>query len=92
MAVSASLSASPSAPPHGAVLTVTYTVSGNDPVPPHQAVIAGRVSVGGVPFDVSTNVTIPGTPALPVTYEMPSCTGLTFTATADPAVFTAVIP
>jgi len=92
MAVSASINANPSAPAHGDTITVTYTVTGNDPVDPSAAQVTGRVVVGGTPFDVFTSITLPGTPAATVTYAVPACPGLTFVATADPAVFTAVVP
>jgi hypothetical protein len=94
MAVSCSLGANPSAPNHGDTLTVTYTVTGNDPVDPSQATITGRVVVGGIAYDVSTAVTLPGTPAAAVSYIVPvsSDPSLIFAATADPAVFTAPVP
>ena len=94
MAVSASLAAAPSAPAHGATLTASYTVTGNDPVDPSQATITGRVVVGCTAYDVSTTVTLPGTPAAAVSYIVPvsSDPSLIFSATADPAVFTAPVP
>jgi hypothetical protein len=79
-------------PDHGDTITVTYSVDGNDPVDPQTATISGRVVVGGVPYDLSTNLTLPGTPSAPVTYGVPACTGLSFVATADPAVYTSVVP
>jgi hypothetical protein len=48
--------------------------------------------VGGVGYDLATTITLPGTPAAPVIYNLPVSPDLTFTATADPAVFTAVVP
>jgi hypothetical protein len=92
MAISASLIVVPSAPNHGDTVTVTYSVQGNDPVPASQATISGEVVVGGEQFDVSTLVTLPGSPAADVTFAVPTCPGLTFSATDDPAVFTAVVP
>ena len=92
MAVTCDIAATPSAPAQGATLTATYSVAGNDPIAPSTATVSGRVVVGGSPYDVSTSVTLPGTPAGAVTYDVPSCPGLTFAATADPAVFTAVVP
>ena len=92
MAISCDIGASPSAPHHGDTLTVTYTVTGNDPVDPSAANVTGRVVVDGIPYDVSTSITKPGTPAAPVSYAIPACPGLTFSATADPATFTAVVP
>jgi hypothetical protein len=92
MAVSCDINAAPSAPNHGDTITVTYSVSGNDPIDPANAVIAGRVVVGGTGYDVSTSVTLPGTPSASVSYDTPTCPELTFTSTSDPAVFTAVVP
>jgi len=92
MPVSCDMNASPSAPAHGETVTITYSVQGNDPIDPTSATITGRVVVGGTPYDVSTAVTLPGTPAASVTYDVPLCTGLSFVSTADPAVFTAVVP
>jgi len=92
MPVSCDVNASPSAPAHGETVTVTYSVTGNDPIDPTSATITGRVVVGGTPYDVSTAVTLPGTPAASVTYDVPLCTGLSFISTSDPAVFTAVVP
>jgi hypothetical protein len=92
MAISCDINVDDPTPQHGDTLTVTYTVDGNDPVDPTGATISGRVVVAGVGYDVSTQVTLPGTPAAQVTYSSPTCPGLTFAATADPAVFTAVVP
>lgn len=92
MAVSCDISANPLAPAHGDTLTVTYTVTGNDPIDPSSAQVTGRVVVDGIPYDVSTSITKPGTPAAAVSYAIPACPGLTFAATADPATFTAVVP
>lgn len=92
MAVSAFINATPQAPDHGDTLTVSYVVTGNDPTPPSSSVVSGQVVVGGNPLSVNTTVTLPGTPAAPVTYDVPQCDGLTFTATDDPDTFTAVVP
>lgn len=93
MAISASLTVTPSAPDHGDTITAVYSVTGNDPVPPSQATVSGRgLVVGSQEFDVNTTITMPGTPAASVGYAIPTCPGLTFTATDDPAVFTAVVP
>jgi len=93
MAVSASMDATPNAPAHGQTLTVSYTVTGNDAIPPSTAQVTGGVVVGGTHFDVSTNITMPGTPAAAVTYDTPAAAGLTFTVNpADPSSFTAVVP
>jgi hypothetical protein len=92
MAISCDLNVDDPTPQHGDTLTVTYSVDGNDPVDPTGATISGRVVVGGVGYDVSTQITLPGTPAASVSYGTPECPGLTFLATANAAVFTAVVP
>jgi hypothetical protein len=92
MAINAFLDANPSAPDHGDTLTVTYTVTGNDPTSPSTARISGHVVVGGQGFDVGTNITLPGSPAADVSYEVPECPGLTFAATGEDNVFTAAVP
>lgn len=92
MAVTATLTVTPAAPGHGDTVTATYSVAGNDAGPPQSGMVSGVVTVGGMTLQVSTTVTLPGTPAQPVTYAIPTCPGLTFTATANPAVFTAVVP
>jgi hypothetical protein len=92
MAVSASLTVAPAAPNHGDTVTATYAVQGNDPAPPTSATVSGDANVGGEDFEVSTTVSLPGTPALPETFAVPTCPGLTFSATGAPEVFTAVVP
>ncbi len=92
MAVTVTLSVAPASPNHGDTVTATYAVSGNDPVPGPSATVSGDVTVGGTPFHVTTTITAPGTAALPVSYSVPTCPGLTFSPTANPAVFTAVVP
>jgi len=96
--ISATLTMSPAAPNHGDVVTATYAVSGNDGTPtgPSQVEsILGKVTIGQDVLDVVTTLTLPGAPAvapLPVVYVAPTAAGLTFVATADPAVFTALVP
>lgn len=91
--VTANLSVTPAAPKPGDTVTATYTVTGNDPGPARQATVNGTVQVGTDPaITVTATVTLPGTPAKPVTYEVPTCPGLTFTPTGDPRVFTAKVP
>jgi len=92
MPVTATLTVIPAAPAHGATVTATYAVQGNSPGPGSSATISGIATVGGQDIQVSTTVTLPGAPALPESYQVPACQGLTFTATADPHVFTAVVP
>lgn len=92
MAISASLAPDIDTPAHGATVIFTYTVTGNDPIPASAAAIAGAVTIAGVVYDVTTAVTLPGTPAGAVAYDPPSGGGLVFNPTADPAVFTALIP
>jgi hypothetical protein len=92
MAVTVTFDVTPKPPAHGDTVTAVYTVQGNDPTPGKSATVNGSADVGGQVFAVSTTITAPGVPALPVTYAVPTCPGLTFKATADPWVFTAVVP
>jgi len=92
MPVSCDINVDDPLPQHGQTITVTYTIDGNDPIDPQGATITGRVVVGGIPQDVSTTITLPGTPAASVTYDVPLCSGLSFVSTGNPAVFTAVVP
>lgn len=93
MPVSCDINTDDPTPAHGDTITVTYSVDGNDPVNPTGATITGRVVVGGIGYDVSTDVTLPGTPAAGVVYDVPACDALPgFTVTSDPAVFTTTVP
>ncbi len=90
--VSVSLSVSPSAPNHGDTVTAAYTVTGNDPGGATVGTVNGDVVIGGTDYKVSATVSLPGTPALAESFQVPVCPGLTFKATAQPNVFTAVVP
>lgn len=93
MPVSCDINVDDPTPQHGDTITVTYEVDGNDPVDPTSATIRGRAVVGGIGYDVSTTMTLPGTPAAGVVYDVPTCADLPgFTATSDPAVFTTTVP
>jgi hypothetical protein len=92
MAVSVSMAVDNPTPAHGDLITVTYVVAGNDAVPAEEEEISGRGVVGGIQYVTTTLLTVPATPALPETFDVPVCAGLTFTATGDPAVFTATVP
>ena len=88
----ATLTVSPATPAKGATVTATYSVSGNDGTPAQTATVAGKATIGSQVLDVTTTVTLPATPAQPESFAVPTCPGLTFTATANPRVFTAVVP
>lgn len=93
MPVSCDINVDDPTPAHGDTITVSYEVDGNDPVDPTSATIRGRAVVGGIAYDVSTQMTLPGTPAAGVVYDVPSCAELPgFTVTSDPAVFTTTVP
>lgn len=92
MAVTVSLAVSPAEPAHGDTVTATYLVSGNDPVDPKSATVSGLATIGDQTYNVFTLVTLPGTAALPESFEVPVCEGLVFAATEDPKVFAAVVP
>lgn len=92
MAVQASLTVAPSSPAHGDTVTATYSVTGNDPIPPSTGTVHGVATVGGQALDVQTTITLPGTPAASESFAVPTMSGLTFVATANPRVFTALVP
>jgi hypothetical protein len=90
MAISLTLTVSPSAPASGSTITAAYTVSGNSPVP--GAVVAtasGEVEIASVEYEEVTTISSLAVPAAAVSYVTPVCTGLTFAKTAQPNVFTA---
>jgi hypothetical protein len=86
------MNATPTAPAHGDTLVVTYVVDGNDAVDPSGATVRGTVVVGGQTYNVSTDITLPGTPSAEVSFGTPTCDGLAFQQGASAAEFTAVIP
>ncbi len=92
MAISVSLSVSPAAPNHGDTVTATYTVTGNSGTAAVNASVSGSATVGSTTYPVSASVTIPAVAPLSQSFAVPACPGLTFAATANPAVFTAVVP
>lgn len=92
MAISVSLTVVPAAPAHGDTVTATYVVVGNDPIPGQTLPVHGSVNIGGVDYVADGTLTAPGSPALVEQYAIPTCAGLTFVATANPRVFTAVMP
>jgi hypothetical protein len=94
MPISCAINADDTAPAHGQIVTFTYSVDGNDPVPPSGATVSGAAVIGGTRYDVSTTMTLPGTPAGSEQFEVPTSDEdtLTFTGTSDPAVFTCTIP
>lgn len=90
MAIVVTLNVTPTAPTAGQTVTATYTVTGNTPGPSSSATVEGSAIIGGIAYDVSTTLTVPGTPALPQSFTVPTATGLTFTSTSVANVFTAV--
>ncbi len=85
-------------PAHGDTITVAYAVTGNEgtpAVPGASATISGSGDLGPNTVQVSTTVTMPGADAVPPLVEMfnkPTLTGLTFVPTADPHVWSALVP
>lgn len=98
MSVTVSLAVVPSAPNHGDTVTATYAVAGNDgtpATPPIEGSLIGDVTVGTDVLHAVTTLTLPGAPAVPPlaqSYSVPTIAGLTFAATSDPKVFTALVP
>jgi hypothetical protein len=79
-------------PGHGDVVTATYVVTGNDGTPATDQAVDGQANVGGTDYEADSALTLPASAALPQTFDTPTCLGLTFVPTANPAVFTAVVP
>lgn len=92
MTITATITVSPAAPKSADTVTATYTVTGNDPVAPTSTQVSGVAHVGDQDIDVTTTITLPGVPSLPETFTAPTCDGLTFEATDQPNVFTALVP
>lgn len=95
MTITASIAVSPSAPAAGAVVTATYTVEGNSAGASQTlALTDGTAVLGGTTYTgVTGSFILPGAPAEPVGYAVPTCPGLTFEVSAsNPAVFTATAP
>ena len=90
--ISVTLTVSPTSPAHGATVTAMYSVQGNSPGPGETVTVSGQVTIGGTEYQGSGSFTAPGAPALPEAFAVPTAAGLTFTATSNPAVFTAVVP
>lgn len=88
----AQLTVSPASPKHGQTVTATYTVTGNDGTPPQTAQVTGKAAIGDQLLDVTVSLTLPGTEPLPETFEVPIYDGLVFHETANPRVFTALVP
>lgn len=92
MAISATLTVTPAAPNHGDTVTAVYAVQGNDPSAPSVATVTGEATVGTDQLSVTTTITLPGVSALPETFAVPTCPGLTFVPTSNPTTFTALVP
>ena len=89
---SLTLTVTPTNPARGQTVQALYQVLDNEGTPPQTVKVDGKGLIGDTEVIVSTVVTVPGTDPLPVTFEVPTCEGLTFTGTSDPAVFEAVVP
>lgn len=98
MAVAVTLTLDKTSPARGETVTATYAVTGNAGTPagqPQQTTVHGVAVIGDQHIDVDTTLTLPGTPAVPPlseTFTVPTVTGLTFVATSNPKVFTALVP
>lgn len=98
MTITAALVVTPSTPNHGDTVTATYSVTGNIGTPagdPVAGSVIGDVTVGTDVLHAVTTITLPGTPAvapLAEAYSVPVLAGLTFAATGDPHVYTALVP
>lgn len=83
MSIVVTLKVDKSAPQSGDTVTATYVVTGLSPI---SGTLSGSVTVAGKVYP--STVTIGDV----VSYAVPTIAGLTFKATADPAVFTALVP
>lgn len=93
MAVSVTLSISPSGTvASGTTVTATYTVTGNGGSAGQTITISGSATVGGVKEPATAVITLGAVAPAAVTYAVPTAPGLSFKATAQPNVFTAVAP
>jgi len=92
MAVTVSWQVTPAAPNHGDTVTAVIDVNGNDEIPAAPVTARGSATVGTQVFNLDAVVTMPGTPALPVSYAVPTCPGLEFNPTDQPNIFTATVP
>lgn len=92
MAITASLVLSNPTPAHGETITATYVVNGNDGTPAEPVTVGGDVTIGGQDLEVMVVLTKPAIDPLSETYSAPTCPGLTFEATGDPRVWTALVP
>lgn len=94
MAVSVTINADDTAPAHGQIISVTYTVDGNDPIEPSGGTISGAAVIDGRRYEVSTTITAPGTPAASEAFEVPTSDlpGWAFSSTSQLNVFTCTVP
>jgi len=79
-------------PDHGDRVTIAYVVEGNDGTPASSDDVEGLAHVGGLDINVKVNLTLPAVDPEPESFEPPVYPGLTIEATADPRVWTALIP
>lgn len=84
MAIAVSISVDNAHPAHGDTVTATYLVTGLSPI---VGTLQGSVMVNGKPTPATLTM---GDAVGP--YSAPTIAGLTFKATADPKVFTALVP
>lgn len=99
MTITATLTIDKAAPNHGDTVTATYATAGNTgtpAVPGASGNLTGEVDLSdGSKLQVSTAIKLPDTPAVPPlgeVYAVPVFAGLTFAATSNPKVFTALVP
>lgn len=85
MTVTVNLVMSSTTPAHGNTITATYVVAGDDPV---SYTITGVAHIDNVDKPASALITVSSLE----TFDTPVSAGLTFQATANPKVFTALVP
>jgi hypothetical protein len=86
---------SPATAGPGQTVTATYAISGADDVPASSQTVNvdGTATVDGVELDADVTLTLTR-PAVVYDkqYQAPTAPGLTFAPTADPKVWTTVVP
>lgn len=86
MTLGLQLTVTPANPAHGATITATYAVVG-EPAPA-DLVVNGTAVVDGVSLAATSTTHLTNVEQ----FAAPTATGCTFTATADPHVWTATAP
>lgn len=85
------LTITPATATPGDTVTARYAVADLPGPSPQTLAVTGQATINGQPATVTTTIEIPGAPHA-IVYLAPVATGIEFTATDDPSVWTAVVP